>query len=168
MSKIKKILLIVFVEILFLSNAYSQTFLMDSLVLNGIQSKSNTLLSKSLAPNYKVHLSFYEELVRDSVISEEKLGANCIFLEVADDEKARKNQYDILIEKWTLKGGGDFYQIKELIQELLNDSFYEKPPKVVLHDDKHFYIISTWGALYREKLYIIRDYLVNEHSLYKL
>jgi hypothetical protein len=104
--------------------------------------------------------TFYAELLDDKLITD-SLAVECRYLIKLSDRESSK-EFDFSIEVWRHHTQQELESSLKILEQVRYDSFYEKPPKVYLLNNLDIYIISTWGAVYRNDIYKIRDMLKSQ------
>lgn len=110
----------------------------------------------------KSSYSFYKHLVEDSIIHTEDVLCDSIIFFAKKEDKIRKNTCDFTLEILNVKSSR--IQIEKDIAKILNYTSYEKPPKIIVIKGEQIIVFSSWGAIYRDELYKIKDKLTEEYG----
>lgn len=162
MSYCKLLFCIANISIASCSLTYSQVNSDEDMI--SYMKESNALAGNETSEDSTPY-SLFKELVRDGMLEEEGIIVSYMTL-VKTNNRARKGRvYDFVIEKWVVGDNKSLADIHKTISGVIYDTYYEKPPKVVLVKKNYIYVIATWGAVYRNDLYEIRKNLVQKYSM---
>lgn len=100
---------------------------------------------------------FYKILLEKGILLETEIERVREIKYIKEHKRVSKRPYDIKYEEWRILG-----EKEELVKKLrtaIGKIIYEKPPKVLLVEGNVVYVLSTWGAVYRNDLYEISNYM---------
>lgn len=142
--------------------AYSQAGNHDEIV--SFIKQSNGLIGDSQTEDL-ISYSLFKELKRDGLLNTKSITVSYTSLIKKGKRESKSRPYDFIIERWIIEKGKSLKETHEILSDAIYDTFYEKPPKVVLTKGNVIYIISTWGAIYRDDLYKIRQELTQKYDM---
>ncbi len=106
--------------------------------------------------------TFFYMLLSDSLLRLSDVVLNDNYYYKKTSQYYKKRKYDFVLETWKITGCKE--TVISSVGKALGYSSYEKPPKIVLVRGNCILVMSTWGALYRGDLYLVRDFLIETYN----